>query len=90
MDALTTLVSDPWYGVVCEAHHALLGSLSALVLLAGYFLISLTTAYFCRGGRRISPFSWSGAVSLGALSFGTGLILHYAADFGFLGNWWKW
>ncbi len=90
MDANTVLACDPWYAVVCEAHHALLGALSALVLLAGYFLISLITAYFFRGGRRISPFSWSGALSLASLSFGMGLILHYAADFGYLGDWWRW
>ena len=81
---------DLWYAVNCEVHHALLGSLSALALLGGYFLISLITAYCFRDGRRISLCSSSGALSLGLLSFGTGLILHCAADFGFLGDWWRW
>ena len=90
MDAYESLVSDPWYAVVCEAHHALLGLLLGLALLAGYFLISLTMAYFSRGGRRTSPFYWSAALSLALLSFSMGLIGHYAGDFGYLGGWWRW
>lgn len=87
MDAYEALVSDPWYAVVCEAHHALLGVLLALALLAGYFLISLVMERFLRGGKGITPYSWSAFWPLALAALGLGLISHYLGDAGYIDGW---
>lgn len=87
MNALETLVSDPWYGVVCEAHHALLGALLALALLAAYFLISLVMERFSPGGKGITSFSWSAFWPLALASLGLGFISHYLGDYGYIEGW---
>lgn len=87
MDAYEALVSDPWYAVVCEAHHALLGVLLALALLAGYFLISLVMERFSRDGKGITSFSWSAFWPLALAALGLGFISHYLGDYGFIDGW---
>ena len=90
MDATTCLMSDPWYAINCELHHFALGLCSALAVLAVSYLICSITASSGQAGRRIYPAPLSAYLSLSGLCFGVGLIGHYLADFGFLGNWWKW
>ena len=75
------------YALWCEAHHALLGLLLGLALLAGYFLISSVMERFLPGGKGITSFSWSAFWPLALASLGLGLISHYLGDAGYIEGW---
>ena len=79
------------YAITCAAWHSLLGALSALALLASYYLTLSLTASSWRAGvvmLSLRPRAW---FWLSLAAFGLGLFGHAYADWQLLGmEWWRW
>jgi steroid 5-alpha reductase family enzyme len=79
------------YALTCAAWHAALGALSALALLALYYLILSLTASSLRAGAvmlSLQPRVW---FWLSLAAFGLGLFGHAYADWQLPGlEWWRW
>jgi hypothetical protein len=79
------------YALTCAAWHSLLGALSALALLALYYLTLSLTASSLRAGMVMlssQPRAW---FWLSLACFGLGLFGHAYADLHLPGmEWWRW
>jgi hypothetical protein len=79
------------YALTCAAWHAALGALSALALLALYYLTLSLTASSLKAGLvmlSLQPRAW---YWLSLAAFGLGLFGHAYADWHWPGmEWWRW
>lgn len=79
------------YALTCAAWHAALGALSALALLAVYYLILSLTASSWRAGMAMLSWQPRAWLWLSLAAFGLGMFGHAYADWHLPGMaWWRW